>query len=308
MKLSVVIPVLNDPVEIVSTIRSIKDTASSVFEVIVVDDASDQPVILPWNDVKIVRNTQRMGVSWSRDLGASIATGDVMLITDSHMRFTPSWYPKITEYFKNRGMDTAYCASCLGLDANHMDLSCHLGAYHGATVSFYSQEHNEIFEGKWIPARSHFDDYPLGCFMGACYFVPLAWFRKVRGLGMLKMWGSEEPYLSLKLWLAGCNIRYARDVQIGHKFRTLAPYQTDSWNLVYNKIRAMQEILPADVAEWLTSKFHRGVVFDQAISKVKEDAALIKEAREYYSSIFIKKRTLAWYCDLFRIPMPWAEK
>lgn len=180
--------------------------------------------------------------------------------------------------------------------------------YTGATLSLYGDKGDDIFEGKWRDHRT--DDQEIPCLMGASYFIHRDVFFKLNGLRQLRMWGSDEPYLSLKAWLAGHDIRIMRTVRIGHKFRVPdpkdgkyhAPYSTAAWYGIYNKIRCAKTLMNSEEAAYviccLQKCSHKGD-FDAAMKQVQLDWVDIESTRHQYESIF--QHDLKWYCEKFKI-------
>jgi glycosyltransferase involved in cell wall biosynthesis len=299
--LSIVITSLNEQDETNLTIDSIRRTAGNDVEIIVVDDFSDEPVKL--NDKRTIlhRNAKRIGVGGSRHLAATFATASHLLLTDAHMRFEPKWLNNTLHRIVGRP-STIHCGACLGLDEEQMDITKHKGMYCGATLCIHNPQTNEIFEGKWIDDKLGQDDYEIACLMGASYFVPKEFFFKIRGLAALKMWGCDEPYLSVKTWLSGGEIRMMKTVRIGHKFRNSAPYVTGVPNLVYNKIRCLTTLFDPSLANFLINKIPKNGDFIAAMQMIEKDKKIIDEHTAYYRDIFI--RDIYWYANKFNIKMP----
>ena len=293
--LSILIPCLNDNEEINLTIKSIRDTAPGEVEVIVVDDRSDIPVTLTDSQVILIRNEIRIGAGASRHLAATKASSDLILLLDSHMRFVPGWYEaalKRLELSKN----TIWCGECLGLNQTNMDVNKPIGVYTGAHLVIYDGK--QVFEGMWqrdMPG----DDYEISCLMGACYFMHKEWFLYLKGLEGNKLWGSEEPFLSLKCWLAGGKVKLMKDVKIGHKFRNTAPYNTDTRYPLYNKLRAIKTLLPTELYQFLLNKMPDDFIKIQTLELIEQDKNEIINEQEYYKTIF--KHDINWFCDRFSI-------
>ncbi len=300
-KLSIIITALNEQHELEPTLQSIKDTCGDAAEVIVVDDCSKEVQGSNIPNVKFIRNNERKGVGPSRHIGAEHAEGDYILLTDAHMRFEPGWYEKAMERIVGRN-STVHCGACLGLDESAMDLSKHKGVYTGATLLLHNPSTNEIFEGKWIPDKKDQDDYDIACVMGASYFFPKEFFFKIGGLKALKMWGSDEPYISLKAWRAGGDIKMMKSVRIGHKFRGAAPYSTWVPNIIYNKMRSISTILEPDLTKIMMDKFPKSGDHQAALEMLAKEANIVQEERNYYDKLFV--RDTKWLCDKFNIRYP----
>lgn len=298
--LSIVTGVLNDNEEINLTIKSIRQTAPTAdVEIVVVDDASKTPVILEDKKAILIRNEVRRGAGAARHQAAEIATGQYLLLTDCHMRFTPSWFDNAMKVI-NGHYTTMFCACCLGLDERNMDVSRPYGKYFGANLVLYEPEQHRVFEGVWRPEEKGQDNYELSCVMGACYFIPREYFLFLRGFKALRMWGTEEPYLSMKVWLSGGSIRMMKSVQIGHKFRHVAPYSTELENLTYNKLWAVNTLVDPPTRDFLMEKLSTHRHFNKALVMLTENEAELKEYQQYYKSIF--KYDTDWFIKKFTLP------
>jgi glycosyltransferase involved in cell wall biosynthesis len=155
--LSVCMTVLEDREEANLTIESIKETAGDV-DIVVVDDASKDPVDIKYSGVSYKRNSSRMGVGPSRDVAVSMAKGSYAMIIDSHMRFKPGWYQNAMDRLGDPMQ--AWNGCCLGLDADNMDINKPKGEYCGANLVLWDQQTGAIFgrfifrEQEALPVRS----------------------------------------------------------------------------------------------------------------------------------------------------------
>ena len=94
-RLSVVVATRDRPDDVEQLLASLaaSDPGHVVSEVILVDDASQQPLCpshgqLP---VSVVRNDVRLGAALSRNRGAALATGTMLAFLDDDCRVTPTW-------------------------------------------------------------------------------------------------------------------------------------------------------------------------------------------------------------------------
>jgi hypothetical protein len=217
------------------------------------------------------------------------------------MRFDSKWFNNAISRVASTPQ-TLWCGACLGLDSKNMNLNKPYGVYTGADLKLYTSKNNVIFDGVWKPEILDKDDYEIGCVMGACYFIHKDWFFYIKGLMRTKMWGSEEPILSIKTWLAGGEVRVMKSVKIGHKFRDVAPYSTTISHINYNKLAYMYMILPEDLFEKLKLKFNQDDNFKSAMNIIEKNKFDLDLEKKYYQSIF--KHDIYWLCDKFKIELP----
>ena len=299
--ISIIIPVLNEENEILNkTISSVLETCPNDIEVIVVDDSSDHPIIIEekYRD-KIIfhRNPFRMGAAQTKHIGVTFSTKQYIYLTDSHVLFENGWYEQCLKSMEKESR-TLWCGSCLGLSRDRFDLKKVRGEYTGAKLFLHNEKDNEILDGKWIPAENK-DEYEISCIMGANYFMHKDWFFKIRGYGDLRAWGSEEPCLSIKTWLAGGSVKINRKVRMGHMFRDAAPYQTPIRDIIYNKIRMAKTFFSKDISEDLVQKISKKDNFVEALNFLNSHYSIIDEYSRYYQSIFV--RDVDWLCKKFNI-------
>jgi hypothetical protein len=138
--------------------------------------------------------------------------------------------------------------------------------------------------------------------MGACYFIHKDWYFYIKGLEQTIMWGSEEPILSIKTWLAGGEVRLMKSVRLGHKFRNNSPYITNVSHIHYNKLAYMYMLFPTDLYEKLINKFDNDGNRQAALNLVEKNKIILNAEKEYYKTIF--EHDIYWLCDKFKIEIP----
>lgn len=89
--LTVIIPFLNEGEEVVMTIKSVRETAGDLVDVITINDCSTDGFpyrerLQPYS-VTYLENEVRMGVAASRDYGINYCAAPYFLLLDGHMRF-----------------------------------------------------------------------------------------------------------------------------------------------------------------------------------------------------------------------------
>lgn len=100
---TIIIPVRNRPDEIARCLASLRDLdyPSYKIEIIVVDDASDDntPEVISGFPVKLLKNDVRMQASYSRNLAAKEARGDILAFIDSDCTADPVWLKALVPAF-----------------------------------------------------------------------------------------------------------------------------------------------------------------------------------------------------------------
>jgi glycosyltransferase involved in cell wall biosynthesis len=303
-------PYLNEEKEPLETIKSMRQTAdSNLFDIIAIDDCSDSSVDLSqFSNVKQIRNEKRIGVDASRQKGIDLAETENVLIIDAHMRFkNDNWLNKMNSLIEN-SPQTLWCTVCLGLGYGTLDVNKHKGKYYGANMLFVDDNAKpdrparECLEPKWASEIKSKNEYEIPCILGANYFFSKKWFDHINGWRGLKSWGSSEPFVSIKSYMAGGDCKITKSVEIGHVFRSNAPYRTQIADLVYNKIFLCKTILPKDLGNKLINYLPKDINFKKAIQEIDKNKEGIEKDKNYYKSIF--KNSIQDYCKKFNAYLP----
>jgi mycofactocin glycosyltransferase len=100
---TVIIPVRNRPEDISECLTSLikLDYPEEIIEIIVVDDASDDntPQVISGFPVKLIKNPVRSQASFSRNLAAKEARGDIIAFIDSDCVAHPLWLKELVPAF-----------------------------------------------------------------------------------------------------------------------------------------------------------------------------------------------------------------
>ncbi len=306
-KLTVVITALNEGELLDATLKSIRETAGDDIPIIVVDDASDEDSGKEYckaAGARYHRNAERQGVAGSRDVGVGLSETAFNLIIDGHMRFHhDDWQRKMVRAIEEHPR-SLFCTRCATFD----EQARHIGS--GAYLDFGNRW--EMLNPKWNRERFTESLVEISCVLGASYLISTEYYKKLRGLAGLQVYGMDETFLSLKVQLEGGRCRLINDLCIDHWFRKEAPYEADWVSLLYNKGYIIKTLLPDEMqSRYLDGlrRYHKE--WPQISERLCENDAEIQEAREYFRSIQTRefedivrfnkpflpplwKRTLAW--------------
>lgn len=101
LRLSAVIPTHNRPQLLRRAIESIRSQTVPVFEIIVVDEASEPPVALRPEGVQIVRHDRALGPGAARNAGAAVAAGDLIAFLDDDDIWLPTKVARVISAFED---------------------------------------------------------------------------------------------------------------------------------------------------------------------------------------------------------------
>lgn len=245
LRLSVVIPSREeDPAELAGTVKTFRDGGAQ--EIIVVDDASTEPVADNCGADLIIRHDAAHGVAASRNEGLRHATGNVIGFSDSHCRIAP-------------GCDLlnwAYAAYCSD------DLLCAVcGSYEDADKWFYG---SSLPWSGWrydISANLGETARPQAPF-GSVYSAARWTWERLGGWMPTRGWGYNEQALGLLCRHTATAIRVEPWFRIRHRFRKRFPYAVSNKDFQAN----------APWVHWLLSTDDEWAALRPAIAAAKPEA------------------------------------
>jgi len=305
IKISVVFPSVNQQVEAVATAMSIRGTAGEEVEIVAVDDCSAATLIFPPHlNVKVHRNLYRIGSGASRHIGAQIATGDYMVMCDSHCRFTHGWLEHVMAGIE-KFPDSLLCGVCKGFAPTIKPFGNPSGVYYGADLQFIGKDPNhnrmQVLEAVW--AKEQDDGVELSSPMGACYVSPRERFPVIVGMNHLKTWGVEEQLMALKFYLTGSDVRLIKNFVVWHRFRDgeKLPFHNGLQTLLYNKLFLINTIFPEDMQTRMIAAMPRCSEMNLAQEDIRKDWRLVESEKLKNKGMFT--RDVAWLQQKFNIPM-----
>jgi len=154
------------------------------------------------------------------------------------------------------------------------------------------------------------DDCELPAIMGACYFMPRLWYLELAPLKNLRAWGCDELSLSLSAWLSGGDVRFMRNVRIGHKFNSgkvpmWQQFGIDPHWPVWNKLFGIKTLLFPDT---VSEKYERLLwahttadIQNRLMILLRNHLHTIETTRAENRKRF--KRDMAWFCGKFGLPL-----
>lgn len=197
--LSIIIPVFNGGENFRYCLQSLKQFAPKNAEIIVVadgdtDGSGDLAVSY---GAKVIRNSVSYGPAIARNLGAAIATGDIILFLDADVTLLPQTIAKIETVF-----------------SQDMEMAALIGSYDdnpGAT-NFLSQYKNIFNHYTHQQANEE-----ASTFWGACGAIRREIFETIGGFNeSYHLPSVEDIELGYRLKEAGYQIRLCKDIQIKH--------------------------------------------------------------------------------------------
>ncbi|KAM9601499.1 polypeptide N-acetylgalactosaminyltransferase 15 [Trichechus inunguis] len=238
------------------TVHSILDTAPRAFlkEIILVDDLSQQgqlksalsEYVARLEGVKLLRSNKRLGAIQGRMLGATRATGDVLVFMDSHCECHQGWLEPLL--------------SRIAGDRSRV-VSPVIDVIEWKTFQYYPSEDLQrgVLDWKldfhWEPLPEHerkalqspISPIRSPVVPGAVVAIDRNYFQNTGAYdSLMSLWGGENLELSLKAWLCGGSVEILPCSRVGHVYRN-----QDAQPLLDHKATLRNKVRIAET--WLAS-------------------------------------------------------
>lgn len=285
-ELTIIIPFLNEEVEIEKTLCSIRNTTNVDIDIILINDAStdafDYEMIAFRYNTKYVIHKKRQGVAYSRNEGVRLCKTRYFLLLDAHMRiYQNNWCELILSALKSN--EEAICC-CQTTDYYENDKLNN--KRYGAYIDFID------LNVKW----NRIDLYPkknmveIPCILGASYATNKDFWYRIGGLDDLKYYGFDEQLLSIKTWICGGKCLLIKNIIWIHLFRKKkdVPYPMSQLDFIYNKYYIIHLLFPRNlIRDYMNELFVKDRnVYNIIRNRIKNNLYYIKKTRENYLKMF----------------------
>jgi len=291
--ISVVIPSRNETDRLLKTLTSIDSNRSGEtnVDIVVVDDNSEIPVKQLLSNfsistsINVVRSESRQGVPVSRNIGCQAATGEILVITDSHVKFSKGWDQLILPHVDSNRILVGSIVSKPKFKA----CGCRLVVPH---------------MGTWWNGKTPFELDPIQVAPCSATIIPRKLFESLGGYDNgMRLYGAAEPEFSVRAWLSGAEILALPEFELEHEFKNkqqriewLEEHRTD---MVHNGIRF--GLLYLSKKEILRMIRHYAMKFPahmQDASKLLSDSDVWEKRAKLRESL---KYNFEWYINKFSL-------
>jgi GT2 family glycosyltransferase len=225
-RISVVIITRNEGSELNATVTNLLETLpADRREMIVVDDGSTDGsteflVDLP----EIIRiSSGGIGVARARNLGASQASGDVVLFSDAHVRAPTGWADTLVNALRGENVGAVAPGVYSLAEPHRRGFGLYLAG--------------PDLHARWR-VRQSLEPYAVPILPGCFLAMRRETFARTMGFdsGMRQLGGNDNE-LSCRFWLLGYELLVVPAIEVGHVFRERAPYEAKWAALVHNRLR-----------------------------------------------------------------------
>lgn len=292
--LTVIIPFLNEGIEVVETVKSLRSMVHDDVDIIIVNDCStdglDYQSMLSAYGVYYVLNRKRKGVAASRDFGIELCKTPYFLLLDAHMRvYNERWLRDITDLLM-RNDRQLLCAQTKQLwkdDTGKIIELKDVAPVYGAYATFEKGQLSPGIEWNYLERDTSEVTQPIACVLGAGYAASRRYWTHLRGLEGLELYGCDEVYISLKVWSEGGRCLLLKEHSFGHIYRDKAPYQITQCSFVYNYLIIAYILFPTVMWYWILSccQIARPSDFMEAWILFKKNKRKLYSLKIYHSQI-----------------------
>lgn len=296
-QLTVIIPFLNEGIEVERTVASVLEFAEGQVNILVINDGSnalyDYEEMLHPYPVIYVKNKIRRGVTVCRNWGVRQINTPYFILLDAHMRFyTKGWVDKIVYYLQENDRRILCCQTraLMKDESEEIVLYPNRRTSYGAYITLQQEEN--LLSPRWIYEDRMYSDKAIEdipCVLGATYAASKRYWEYLRGLDGLMFYGYEEPYISMKAWLEGGRCKLIKDIEVGHIYRTKFPYRVGNDEMMYNRMWIAAVLLPDVWKErvFSASRKQNEFVYQQVVKRLEEKGEEIRNLRCYYQQICV---------------------
>lgn len=309
-KLTVIIPFLNEGEEVGNTLNSIRQTIGNNVDILIINDASTDKngyrLVAQKYNATYIKNKKRLGVAASRDKGIALIKTPYFLLMDAHMRFyQKDWADVIVSELDQNDRVLLCCdTKVLYKDNDGIIYESNSASAFGATINLDGNKW--ILNNEWSTVekepKTPVED--IACVLGAGYAASKRYWQYLRGLEGLIYYGSDETYISLKVWLEGGKCRLLKNIRIGHIYRAHAPYKIDSADMVFNKLWIAELLLPFSykIRTFGALYLENPLKFIEAFQLLRKKRKQVETLKQYYHQIFTTDFNRILYLNKKRIP------
>ena len=245
-RFSLVLAAFDEGPDLEATVALARASDPAPFEIIVVDDCSSESVeerLRAFPDVVVLKTPERLGAGPAKSYGGRMASGDVVVLMDAHLRFPQDWLRLALEAYSHYP-DSVMCPVSTGFRQND--------PFIGAGARFCRRGELGL-DLSWLGARDRDMVDLIPAVLGGCYFIPRKIWESLGGLNpCLSGWGYEEQDLSLRAWALGYDCRCINGLLVQHNYDrnlTKCGDRLATWQGLYNGLVVAATVFEEGVYE-----------------------------------------------------------
>jgi glycosyltransferase involved in cell wall biosynthesis len=310
MKLSVIIPYMNDDHALGMVLpHLLKGRDPDECEIIIIDNGSFKPLKLDHPNVRVIRNRRNAGVGGAFNQGVEMAKAAEIVLMGCDTIPQEGWYDRVLETL-SKSTSTIYNCVSSGFTDTTPPFSPSRTRRYGAFLLYMvtkqdlptssplqkDPKFSKILQAKWnFKEQDKRKTYvEVGCLLGAFYWMHKEDYLKLNGWNGHQMWGSLEPFLSIKARAHGMKIVVDKKLDSAHYYgRSIQrPGRLDLqfYNMLFMAHTMFSDALREELIEHLRyggrdEKVEKLNV-NQARVMIKRNHGLVQAERDYNNHYF----------------------
>ena len=316
MHVSLIIAAHNEGANLHRTVASCVEAgfgADGLGEIVVVDDASTDGSTAGlealFEPIRVDRSPERLGVSITKDRGARLSRGEVLIFLDGHCKPEPGSLQRLVTGVDTWDGHAIVTPAVAVLDASSwqndldaigyassLDLDSLTRRWADLTVLEYREHH----------ARGRYYESPS--LVGCALAVTRTTYERIGGFDRsMRIWGVEDIDFGLKAWLLGHPILHDPEAVIGHRFQNLFAYEVSAGNVVGNTLRMARKVFDPPTWDAWVAHYRQRLAQDDFNAGWAEFEAEIESANRERDDLRTRAdHDVRWFVDKFQLPFPLA--
>ena len=317
MEVSVIIPYLNDK-EILSRVlpRLLEEVPDKHGEVIIIDNGSFEPLKLPEDPrVTVINNGRNIGVGGAFNQGVEMAKANKVVLMGCDTTPQEGWFDRVQETLKANRNAIFNCVSS-GYSGDQVPLRKSSRRKFGAELLLKVTmddlpansplrsipTYSHILQAKWNKGMPDNEFTHVQCLLGAFYWMYKKPYQNIHGWNGHQMWGSLEPFLSIKARAHGMKLIVDKNLEAAHYYgRSVGrPYRPDLQ--FYNMLFIAHTMFSDDLRDELIEYLRYGdkdeevekLNVNRAMLMIRRNAGLVKAERDYNNRHFKRGLISNW--------------
>lgn len=299
---SIIIPSLDEWYYLNITLDSIFNYVDSdlLKEVIIVDDFSEKEDYLflekhkLTKKIKLIKNKERKGPSYSRNIWAKNSSWEILIFLDAHMYCDWLNLETIINYRKQL-KQWALQWIIWNLSNKHSN-------------GYIYKIKDMFLDSFWIDphkldmSKEVITETPCSAWWFTIIereiFDDIGWFNE-----MFSSWWAEDIDISLRLWMFWYKIHFTNQLKVAHFFKTQFNYNVDSEKVFYNKY-IMYKMFFEDKYEKKNEMLNifKEKYWDKIYNKVIEDYNNDSKVQKFVNNNKKRfKKDINWYIEKFEV-------
>jgi len=261
-----------------SALRGIVREAGTDREIIFIDDASidgTQKLLTRYTAIHYVRNEQRKGVAACRNLGLSMAKGDVVTFLDAHV------WPKMGtfDYLQASAQSNDALIACpFSNTRDPKNLKYPSPVNYGGGPSFSARKnwfymHVERRDSRWLARRS-------GCFAVGLTAKKSVWNDLDGWVRLPGMWSGNDAAMTIKAWRFDVPVLVESRALLYHLVKSFSSHATTGTDQIKNRVYAARVLFGESTFErFWKGRFQRGKWWRGGFDEMLRQEGLLEESR-----------------------------